>query len=110
MNARQDQGGHGPEEETVDHPRDHTQDWDDPDFDEDSLGEEMPELADALRAALGTGSDVRDRARHRVDRHLQSVSPTSTLSMLAGTAVETMRHLLTNQPFDADRSTEEVDP
>jgi len=71
--------------------------------------DEIPELAAALRAALGTEPDVRARARHRVDRTLAARSASSAITMLAGTAVATFRHLLTNPIRDADRSTEEVD-
>ncbi|MFV0315749.1 MAG: hypothetical protein ACK5O2_02160 [Microthrixaceae bacterium] len=73
-----------------------------------ALTEDMPDLAAALRAALDTEGDVRSRARHRVDRHLQESSPLSALTMLAGTGIETLRHLLTNGTPRADRSSEEV--
>lgn len=60
-------------------------------------------LGDALRAALSPQGDVRDKARHRVDRALQARSATSGLAAMGGCALDTIRHLLTNPPRAADR-------
>ncbi len=61
------------------------------------------QIAEALRAALAPGDDVRSRARVEVDRTLQGRSLTSVLTDIAGIGPATIWHLLTNAPEMADR-------
>lgn len=72
----------------------------------------IPDIGATLRAALSTNSDVRDSARHRVDRALHARSAVSGYTSLLGCAVETLQHLLTNPRDPADRYTmvEALDP
>jgi hypothetical protein len=72
----------------------------------ESPTDDDPMLADlgaALRAALAPHNDVRDKARHRVDRALQARSATFGLTSMGSCAIDTLRHLLTNPPRVADR-------
>jgi hypothetical protein len=62
-----------------------------------------PALREALRALLGPADDLRSVAAERVDRRLRGSSLVSTLSDLGSVGWETLRHLLTNPPPDADR-------
>lgn len=61
------------------------------------------DLGAALRAALTPRSDVRDNARHRVDRALRSRSAASALTSMCNCGLDTVRHLLTNPAPSADR-------
>jgi hypothetical protein len=76
---------------------------------EDSPGltDDDPVIADlgaTLRAALAPHRDVRDKARHRVDRALQARSAAFGLTSMGSCAIDTVRHLLTNRPPVADRT------
>ncbi len=61
-----------------------------------------PEIGDALRALLGPGADLRTAAAARVNRRLQSRSVVLTIADLSTVGWETIRHLLTNPPTEAD--------
>lgn len=61
------------------------------------------DLGATLKAALNPQGDVRDIARHRVDRALNARSAASGLTAMGGCALDTIRHLLTNPPRSADR-------
>jgi hypothetical protein len=62
-----------------------------------------PALREALRALLGPADDLRSVAAERVDRRLRGSSLVGTLSDMSSVGWETLRHLLTNPPPDADR-------
>lgn len=64
----------------------------------------IADLGATLRAALAPHSDVRDKARHKVDRALQARSAAFGLSSMGSCAIDTLRHLLTNRPRAADRN------
>jgi hypothetical protein len=79
-------------------------------------GEPDPEIRDALRAILASQDDVRSVVAVGVHRRLLGRSLTGTLFDLGGAGWETVRHLLTNPPSDADMEddrevpTNEIDP
>ncbi|MCO5319335.1 MAG: hypothetical protein M9942_12955 [Microthrixaceae bacterium] len=62
------------------------------------------DIGEALRAALTAGADVRDTARHRVDRALHARSAATGFTSLLGCGFETLRHLLTTPAPGADRT------
>lgn len=72
----------------------------DPQIENDPL---IPDLGATLRAALAPQRDVRDKARHRVDRALHARSAATGLTTMGSCAFDTLRHLLTNPVRSADR-------
>lgn len=63
----------------------------------------IADLGATLRAALTPQRDVRDKARHKVDRALHARSTASGLTSMGSCAFDTLRHLLTNPARTADR-------
>lgn len=64
---------------------------------------EVPDLGATLRAALAPRQDVRDTARHRVDRALNARSAMAGYTSMLSCGVEALRHLLTTPAVRADR-------
>jgi hypothetical protein len=62
-----------------------------------------PAVREALRALLAPTEDLRSVAMAGVDRRLRGSSLMSTLSDLSSVGWETVHHLLTNPPPEADR-------
>ncbi|MCZ7628495.1 MAG: hypothetical protein M5U19_05335 [Microthrixaceae bacterium] len=83
----------------MDHAHENPDDLDEGSY-EDPL---IADLGATLRAALNPRGDVRDKARHRVDRALHARSAATGITSMGGCALDTIRHLLTNPPRSADR-------
>lgn len=62
-----------------------------------------PAVREALRALLAPTEDLRSVAAAGVDRRLRGSSLMSTISDLTGVGWETVHHLLTNPPPEADK-------
>lgn len=77
---------------------------------QDELTARDPEIGDALRALLGPNADLRAAAAARVNRRLQSRSVVLTLADLSSLGWETIRHLLTNPPAEADGESDSGTP